>query len=463
MKETHINHESIQNGFESLQIDDFTGEELKRVKLIKVEQEKLSKLKFLVLIAFLFSISIIFLFFIIRSKQEQISIPICCFYLIILLFLALLYILLKKYNYTKKKNNFGILLLLTITPIFWVLFKKQDIPNIPETPYHFGLWIPIILGYFSNIIVSILIYRKVFLLVAKKIKPNVSCKLDIPKLTKNVKFYYSITYLMANYFKDEIEKITKDVHNKEYCLSQGFFESKDKERTRIEVVLNSRIYKQYLIIFFNWINLIKTVIFAFLIIGLIGYEGFIINTLIIFFLCHFVSRTIEILYAFYKDIVRVDSKIFYNKTVEKLGNIGVVKYAPTYINGWKNSAIRKPMRISLAIHSIAEIALSFSLIYYFAALISTIYQTKFTLGFDYTMNFESYLKTLLYSTSISFFNFSFPNNNLLLSILHIWQLLISIVLISLSIASYIGNDDKLTDREARYFFYIDGNFKHPKE
>ncbi|WP_337050690.1 hypothetical protein [Priestia megaterium] len=461
MKETQIDHESIRNGFNHLKIDDFSGEELKRIRLIKKEQEKLSKLKTIVLASFLLSIT--FLFFILRIKQEQIFISLWFFYPLIIFLLGLLVIMLKKYNYENPMHNFWMAVLLIVIMICWGSFKKQYIPEPGWNMNNYIRAFIILLGYVINIFVSLWIYKKVFLFVAKKIDKDASYKVNLFNLMKNKHFYYSITYLMATELKKEIEEITKNLHSKEYSSGRCFLGSVDKFHTRIEVILNSRIYKHYLIIFLNWINLIKTVIFAFIIIGLIGYEGFIIYTLIAFFFFHFISRTIEIFYAFYKDIVRVDSKTFYNGIIKKSDNMGIFKYVPVYINDWKNSAIRKPMRISLAIHSIIEVVLSFSLIYYFAALTSAVYPTGFKLDFNYTWSFNSYLKMLLYSTSVSFFNFSFPTKSLLLCVLHIWQLLISIVLISLSIASYMGRDDKLTDRESRYFFYIDTDIKHPKE
>ena len=461
MNEEQIKFESIRNGVNHLRIDDFSGEELKRIRFIKEEQEKLSKLKSIVLISFLFSI--IFLFFISLFKQGPIFHDILFFSLLMVVFPFLLFKIIKEYNYTDGKQSLILLVFLIFITICWSLFKKPEVPGWDMNSY-VEVGISIIAGYFLNIIVSCSIYKNVFLHVAKKIKNEADYKLNpLIYLFKNKQAWYSITYSLANLFKEEIEKITKEVHKNDYDMSKGTFNSTDEDRTRIEVVLNSRIYKQYLIIFLNWINVIKTVIFAFIIIGLLGYKGIIINTLIAIFFFQFISRTIEIFFAFYKDIVRVDSKTFYNRSVEIIDGKKNTKYEAVYINNWKNSAIRKPMRISLAIHSIVEIVLSFSLIYYFAALISTIFPTGFTLGADYTLDFHSYLKTLLYSTSVSFFNFSFPNNNLLLSVLHIWQILISIVLISLSIASYIGKDDKLTDREAEYFFYIDKNFKHSKE
>ena len=430
MKEEHLLKE-IKNKYEDLQIDDFSGEELKRVRLLKQTQELLSKYKNIAILYFLFIL--IFLFLKGNKTPSHLFGNICLGVIIIVVLLSLLFMMLKNYNYIKKKDNIGISVLLILISICWILFKKQNIPDLTDNIY-LELVISIIFGFCLNLIGSAFIYKFVFLIVAKKIDRGVEYKFNIINLLKQPKLYYSVTILMANLFKDEINKITKEVHNNEYSFKSGTFDSIYTVRTRIEVILNSRIYKQYLIIFLNWINVIKTIIFSIIIMGLIGYKGVIINIFIALFFFHFLSRTIEIFYAFYKDIVRIDSKTFYNRKVKKVGKIGLVKYEPVYINDWKNSSIRKPMRISLAIHSIVEVVLSFSLIYYFASLISTSFPTGFALEFGNIKSLHSYLKAFLYSMSVSFFNTSFPNKDLLSSILHIWQVLISIVLISLSIA-----------------------------
>lgn len=453
-----MNYKRVKSGYDNLTFEDYTGRELANLRLLKNAQEGFSTIKNIFLLVF--TISFIALF----SLNNRITVSLCIFVIISIIIYIFLSGILKDNLKITRRNNI-IILFLSMTFILWGLCEKKNVSFFDIDNIYLQLLVPAILGFLINIIFSMYFYKKIFMVIANKIDKNYKFEFKSKwSSISRIKFFTTITYVMADLFKHELDILTKTVHEEDYNLNTGIFDSTTNNRVKIELIMISRFYKQYLILFYNWFNVIKVIIFSLIIGGLIGYTGFYINIIIFFFVFHFLSRTIEIFFAFYKDIVRVDSKTFYKRTVRKQANCNYVEYEPIYINGWKNSAIRKPMRVSLAIHSIVEVIMSFMILYYFASLLSTIYPINFGVKID-NYNFSEYINLFLYSTSVSFFNTSFPDKDILLSLLHIWQLLISIVLISLSIATYIGKDDIITDREAEYYFYLDNKkgIKHPKE
>ncbi|MBL2347128.1 hypothetical protein ELJ07_33810, partial [Klebsiella pneumoniae] len=57
-----------------------------------------------------------------------------------------------------------------------------------------------------------------------------------------------------------------------------------------------------------------------------------------------------------------------------------------------------------------------------------------------------------YATSICFFNISSVNYGFIVwNILHVWQVAMSMILIILCIAAYLGNDDDMYTRESKFF------------
>lgn len=76
-----------------------------------------------------------------------------------------------------------------------------------------------------------------------------------------------------------------------------------------------------------------------------------------------------------------------------------------------------------------------------------------------TMIFEQYPHILLHSIEVSFLNTSFIKSTLIHACIHMWQVLMSIILISISIVSYLGSDDNVSEREAVYFSRIEDRFR----
>lgn len=68
---------------------------------------------------------------------------------------------------------------------------------------------------------------------------------------------------------------------------------------------------------------------------------------------------------------------------------------------------------------------------------------------NFSSNFYNYF---LYGVSMSFFNFSYTNYNLWIwNLLHVWQVIVSIVLIILFVASYLGLEDNMVKRDEEFF------------
>ncbi|KQL33589.1 hypothetical protein AN960_20885 [Bacillus sp. FJAT-25509] len=208
-----------------------------------------------------------------------------------------------------------------------------------------------------------------------------------------------------------------------------------------------RIMNKFFIKFSNWLNVTLTCVLGTLIVGMLLFKNSVVTFFIyiLFFtlLYRLLSRTIEIGTAFYKDVVQVKARIF--------GKVGNKKI---YLHGWKDSFIRKPLRISLAVHSLFELLISFFLLYiltYFLfneIIIDPLTKSKIT---DYISG-ESILDFIFYTISITFFNISYTNYNLWLwNLLHVWQVTLSTILIVLSIASYLSYDDDVSERDADFF------------
>ncbi|MGR6014098.1 hypothetical protein ACT7CM_00420 [Bacillus paranthracis] len=130
----------------------------------------------------------------------------------------------------------------------------------------------------------------------------------------------------------------------------------DKDDLCIQCNDSLKFMTKFHVKFSNWYNLVISIFLAVAVIfigihGNYSYPKGIIYTLFILLLLRLVSRTIEIAKAFYDDVVQVGVRI-YNKKNEKV-----------YLHDWKNTYIRKPLRISLAIHSLLELVLMFTCAY----------------------------------------------------------------------------------------------------
>ncbi|KNH13895.1 hypothetical protein ACS78_27615 [Priestia megaterium] len=250
-------------------------------------------------------------------------------------------------------------------------------------------------------------------------------------------------YFFAKTFKNFIN----DFYSNKDCTCEANCPSSKNGNKEIsfcnwDSIKNAR---RFFIEFSNWFNVIVTVLCTFIIVVCIrDNEGFLVD-IIYYLLCYrIISRSIEILYAYFKDVVKVDSIIFTNKSNES-----------KYINNWKSSSLRKTARVSLAIHTLVEVVLVFSLFYYLTywriidecieCLPDVLDKTQF-------VDFYSFV---LYSISISSFNFSFTSYHYLIwTLAHVLQVLLSMILIVLSLAQYISNNDEMSARDERFFLKV---------
>jgi hypothetical protein len=189
-------------------------------------------------------------------------------------------------------------------------------------------------------------------------------------------------------------------------------------------LLNKKDRRKDFIIFSNWTNVIISCLLVVLAlvckINTISLK--LIFTVIIF---RVLSRIIEIIIAFYQDVVRAKM----DKDSLEIG--------------YRSSNLKRGHRISLAFHSYVEIVILYSLIY----LLSK------DLGYFYTVSsndMKSYLDFFLYSMSVSAFNFSFTMDfTTFQKLIHISQVFSNITLVVLSIASYIGMKDNMSPIEKK--------------
>ncbi|MEJ1511765.1 hypothetical protein R3O67_00010 [Bacillus cereus] len=284
----------------------------------------------------------------------------------------------------------------------------------------------------------------------------------------------------AKFFKEKIRKfaVTYVPHkHKEEAPDQPSDvkcnNAVDKDNICIQCNDSIKFMTKFYVKFSNWCNLMGAMILVIVIIPFGVFENLparivCIFTISIWLLFRMVSRTWEIARAFYNDVVRVGARIF-NYNDEK-----------TYLHSWKNSYIRKPLRISLAIHSLLELVLMFTCAY---ILTFTIFGSQ--LGFqveegvksstqevnsvvenekndvekemklskvhDYIVEKKVY-EFVVYAISICFFNISYINYGFFWwNVLHVWQVMMSMVLIILSIAAYLGNNDDMYQRESEFF------------
>lgn len=254
-------------------------------------------------------------------------------------------------------------------------------------------------------------------------------------------FILSPDRYFAEYYKERLSK------NRIRCESTTCYRDTELSACAAEwdTIRNSR---KFFIEFSNWYNVNLTVLLTILVITLWEYNGSIIQVLHYALLYRLVSRAFEIGYAYYTDIVQVSVIKF---RMNKQDNIEFQHF----FNGWKKSSLRRSGRISLAVHTLFEMILLYSTLYYFEYLFNFRNMNdlfnKIIGSLDASGNLL-YFNFFLHSLSVSSFNISFgyfPTK--LWLFLHASQVLISMVLIILSLATYLGTSDDVTEREEDFF------------
>ena len=277
-------------------------------------------------------------------------------------------------------------------------------------------------------------------------------------------------YILANKAKETlVENVKQDGINKEYKPKWFEFDNNLIGKSDYEW-LKIQIERKFLIEWSNWANIVITVR-LFLIVTLIYiFEIFIfeiifdhiidgnlyykINDFIWLFLAlligyRIISRGIEIIIAFYKDVVSVDSKLFYNLEGEKqidFAHINLDKMNCSYINGFRFTLLRSQARLSLAIHTLIELFILFTILYLsFSFIIEDFWGTN--MG-------PSLVTSIFYSLSLGVFNVSFdPQFVWVKALFHVLQVVLSCILILLSVAQYLNGKTEMEDGSFEYEFY----------
>jgi len=227
---------------------------------------------------------------------------------------------------------------------------------------------------------------------------------------------------------------------------------KDKKKMDNLKWFKHQLERKFLIEWSNWMNVLVSCLLlcGIVLLYIINGHPYLWIITITFISYRIISRSTEICIAFYKDVVRVDAKIFCTRCnndcvclnddlADKLP--GTIKY----INGFKSSLIRPQGRLSLAIHSLIEMFILFGSFYYFMAF--------FEFGFfiDSTLNIFT---PLLYSLTLGVFNVSFDVEfQMIRGIVHALQVSLSCILILLSVAQYLNGEVKINEESDNYYFY----------
>lgn len=178
-----------------------------------------------------------------------------------------------------------------------------------------------------------------------------------------------------------------------FLLSPDFYFAK-MYKTDLE-----KNYKRKFIQCSNWLNITITILLCIIV---FIYRTEVPIFVMLFFVYRLISRCAEITYAFYNDIV--DDRE-------------------------KTSSITRSERISLAIHSFFEVIILYGFIYYLF----------FEIG---PSGDNQFISSLIYSITVSTFNFQFREcDELVFKYVVLTQVIVSLNLVVLSLASYLGSKD----------------------
>lgn len=257
-------------------------------------------------------------------------------------------------------------------------------------------------------------------------------------------FILSPDLFYAKYNKNSI-KVNIKINRKDYGGNSFYKDEKGytpNHWNAIKIELKSYIQNC------NWLNVIISVILAiigFIIIKLNYIPYFYIQLFLCIIIFRIISRGIEVIISFYKDIVTTETKLFHSESDNGKNY--------EYIYGFKSSILNQKARLSLAIHTLFEFVILFAIAYYvffnFLALTDCSFISVNQSSCEKNeITPPSFYEMLLFSGSLGVFNISYGNyQNILLGFLHVSQILISAVLILISIAQYAGGNSKLSSEE----------------
>ncbi|GEK31665.1 hypothetical protein KZO01_19740 [Kurthia zopfii] len=269
-------------------------------------------------------------------------------------------------------------------------------------------------------------------------------------IDKNMKFLKNVFQFALSpdlfYASLNKESIKKSIFENEYFGGNSFYKDEKgytpNHWNAIKIELKSYIQNC------NWLNVIISVILAiigFIIIKLNYIPYFYIQLFLCIIIFRIISRGIEVIISFYKDIVTTETKLFHSESDNGKNY--------EYIYGFKSSILNQKARLSLAIHTLFEFVILFAIAYYvffnFLALTDCSFISVNQSSCEKNeITPPSFYEMLLFSGSLGVFNISYGNyQNILLGFLHVSQILISAVLILISIAQYAGGNSKLSSEE----------------
>ena len=371
--------------------------------------------------------------------------------------------------------------------------------NILEFSTYF--FFQVVLAWGLNVLCSLIIHRiiycktkkginkqKITYNYKKKQRPILQSKIPLKNIFNKIRMLliliFSPDLFWANIYKGKLKNynLAIDIPPPLVIIDNDGIDVKNWNT--IKILFQNFIIKS------NWLNVCISIIITLVITIFIVWQTPVkigIGILQFLFICVFirlVSRGLEIALAFYKDVVKVDSKLFFEVKIEKnkakdSNTYSIVAIQRTkYINGFKSSLLREGTRLSLAVHSLLELFITFGLAFFLLFNILSILDEsyffptsnsfsleiesnhinptkediKITSTADISISAPSYVEAFLFSSSLGLFNISYVTyQNILISILHFYQVLLSAILILLSIARYINNDKTLSPQDERLY------------
>ncbi|HDR3495917.1 hypothetical protein [Bacillus cereus] len=271
-------------------------------------------------------------------------------------------------------------------------------------------------------------------------------------LVRNIKYgilnAFSPDYFFARVFKYSLEN--NNSYNEE-CLNRKFYRVKRgcegipgekkphlylNEKIKCEYNLKEDRYDcekhqekkrlQKFVIYSNWVNVFSICI-LFILSMILDWSlnsddtNKLIKFTFIFVTVRLMSRAIEVAIAFYSDVVRT-------------------KMTRDLSIGERSTNLKRGHRISLVVHTYFEFVILFSILYFLEPI---------WINGNALAGLRNYIDFVLYSASVSAFNISFDTTSLtsLGKIIHTLQVFLCINLIVLSIATYLGFQDKMNSFE----------------
>ncbi|PHB89630.1 hypothetical protein COE94_00235 [Bacillus toyonensis] len=285
--------------------------------------------------------------------------------------------------------------------------------------------------------------------MVRKGKKNKSKK---ETLVRNIKYgilnAFSPDYFFARVFKYSLEN--NNSYNQE-CLNRKFYRAKRgcegiQGEKKLHLYLNEKIKCEYnvkedrydcekhqekkrlqkFVIYSNWVNVFSICI-LFILSMILDWSlnsddtNKLIKFAFIFVTVRLMSRAIEVAIAFYSDVVRT-------------------KMTRDLSIGERSTNLKRGHRISLVVHTYFEFVILFSILYFLEPI---------WINGNALAGLRNYIDFVLYSASVSAFNISFDTTSLttLGKIIHTLQVFLCINLIVLSIATYLGFQDKMNSFE----------------